>query len=79
MNNRFWGVWKAGEANTLILSSLGSASRVTLSFSCLFFFFFQSLALLAPLCPMGTPGSQPVDPQQAGGTGCQKSTYRMGS
>lgn len=49
MNNRFWGVWKAGEANTLILSSLGSASRVTLSFSCLFFF-FQSLALLAPLC-----------------------------
>lgn len=56
MNNRFWGVWKAGEASTLILSSLGSALRVTLSFSCLF---FQSLALLAPLCADAQPLSVP--------------------
>lgn len=45
MNNRFWGVWKAGEANTLTLNGLGSASRATLTSPCL----FQGLAVLVPL------------------------------
>lgn len=61
MNNRFWGVWKAGEANTLTLNGLESASRVTLTSSCL----FQGLAVLAPLCmhprPLCVPQAHKAD------------------
>lgn len=59
MNNRFWGVWKAGEANTLTLNGLGSASRVTLTSPCL----FQGLAVLASLCVHPQPLSVPREHQ----------------